>query len=59
MALKALIPTECRDDINSQKLNEHVRESPNRNFQLEKCTDSSEHDWRRAVTDMNVSLNED
>ncbi|KAI3800469.1 hypothetical protein L1987_28560 [Smallanthus sonchifolius] len=64
----ALPSTESRADVDHQNLNEHAREgpmagnthsTPTRNFQLEKCTTASVHDWRRTATDMNVSLNED
>ncbi|KAI3741236.1 hypothetical protein L1987_58907 [Smallanthus sonchifolius] len=64
----ALPSTESRADVDHQNLNEHARErpmagntnsTPTRNFQLEKCMTASVHDWRRAATDMNVSLNED
>ncbi|KAK9056242.1 hypothetical protein SSX86_027332 [Deinandra increscens subsp. villosa] len=63
-----LPPTESRADMDYENLDEHVRESslvgntnstPTRNFQLEKCATASVHDWRRSVTDMNVSLDED
>ncbi|KAJ0590578.1 putative AT-hook motif nuclear-localized protein [Helianthus annuus] len=71
--IKSLTPTtlpltESRADVDHQNLNEHARVSPKaeypnstptRNFQLENRTTVSVHDWRRAVTDMNVSLNED
>ncbi|KAD3069196.1 hypothetical protein R6Q59_016829 [Mikania micrantha] len=61
-------PTESHAEVDNQNLNEHVRESsmagntnstPTRNFQVENHTTASVHDWRRAATDMNVSLNED
>lgn len=60
-------PTEPHGTSNieqqQQKLNENVHDGSStggstatRNFQLENCT---VHDWRRAATDMNVSLSED
>ncbi|KAI7742034.1 hypothetical protein M8C21_030040 [Ambrosia artemisiifolia] len=61
-------PTDTHASFDHQNLNEDARESPKaeypnstptHNFQLENCTTTSAHDWRRAVTDMNVSLNED
>ncbi|KVH89181.1 AT-hook motif nuclear-localized protein 1-like [Cynara cardunculus var. scolymus] len=54
--------------IEQQKFNENVHDgstagksgsTATRNFQLENCTSAAVHDWRRAATDMNVSLSED
>lgn len=64
-----IAPTEPRD-INieqQQSFNEHGHEegntdstpTPTRNFQFENRMTTSVHDWRRAATDMNVSLSED
>lgn len=62
LSAPTLPPTQSREH---QNFNEHKHEScvegnanstPTRNFQLE---NASVHDWRRAATDMNVSLSED
>ncbi|KAJ9539512.1 hypothetical protein OSB04_032245 [Centaurea solstitialis] len=52
-------PTEPHaTNIDQPKFKENVHDgsTATRNFQLENCT---VHDWRRAATDMNVSLSED